>query len=135
MYATVTAEWAMERDGLGCRKVHERRKEREGEGGWAMDGWWGESAKANMTISIDGERATRESAKNCIAAERAADGSVAGETRERMTSSRWNVKIVFGPSSSLSFSLLIRSEAHGVLNPKTSLKSHTLGFIESWFIN
>ena len=47
----------MERDGLGCRKVHERRKEREGEGGGAMDGWMEESAKANMTTSIDdGER-------------------------------------------------------------------------------
>ena len=77
----VTAEWAMERDGLGCRKVHERRKEGEGGRGY---GWMVESAKANMTTSIDGSerRATRESAKNCIAAERERRTDLSRERRE-----------------------------------------------------
>lgn len=84
-------------------------------------GWMVESAKANMTTSIDGSAglATRESAKNCIAAERAADGSVAGETRERMTSSRWNVKIVFGPSFSLFLSPYTVGGTRCTFNPET----------------
>ena len=102
----------MDWDAEKCMK--EGRKER-GDGLW-MDG--GECEGKYDDIDRR-RRATRESAKNCIAAERAADGSVAGETRERMTSSRWNVKIVFGPSFSLFLSPYTVGGTRCTFNPET----------------